>query len=126
MNKLNNYLLLAKTMPDLFKNTGEAGEIKIILHKKRILDEHKKIRAKLKKEGNPLYWIDIGILAEDQWFYILRDMGEGLSNYKWVTKSKLDQIVKKGQLSDWFSLWAYVMFVSNLPKGVKHVLCRSS
>jgi len=210
-------------MPSLFQNTEEAGEIKIITEKKRILNEQKKIRARLRKDGNPPHWIAIGILAEDQWFYILRDMvefpdgkvggyvrwinrksaegggfnsvlmcvqgdrvlmirkfrheergwswefprgfgepglsaeqnamaelkeeigvsdaklicltkvregkggtavflveipksgkiilgtSEGLSKYRWVRMSRLEQIVKKGQLSDWFSLWAYTV-----------------
>jgi ADP-ribose pyrophosphatase len=223
MNKLDAYLLLARRLPDLFNNTDEAGVIKIILDKKRILAEQKNIRARLKKEGKPSHWIDIGVLAEDQWFYIFRDMvefpdgkvggyvrwinrkseegggynvvlmcvqdervlmirkfrhekrnwswefprgfgepglsaeknartelreeigvsnakltcltkvkegkggtavflvkipgeqeiildaGEGLAKYVWVKMAKLEQIVKKGQLSDWFSLWAYTL-----------------
>lgn len=209
--------------PEMFGNTGEAGEIKIITDQKRILAEQKRIRAKLKKEGKPACWIDIGVLAEDQWFYVLRDMvefpdgsvggyirwinrksqegggfnsvlmciqddrvlmvrkfrheergwswefprgfgepglsaeknartelqeeigvsnakltcltkvkegkggtavflveipadqkiilesHEGISKYRWVRMSKLEQIAKRGQLSDWFSLWAYAL-----------------
>jgi ADP-ribose pyrophosphatase len=223
MDTLKKYLTLMQERPDMFRNSGDAGEIKIIADKKRILAEQKKVRAKLKKEGKPSCWIDIGVLAEDQWFYILRDMvefpdgrvggyirwinrkseegggfnvvlmcaqgdrvlmirkfrheeriwswefprgfgepglsaeknartelqeeigvsnakltcltkvkegkggtavfwveipkeqkinlekGEGLSKYRWVTMAKLEQIVKKGQLSDWFSLWAYTL-----------------
>jgi ADP-ribose pyrophosphatase len=40
------------------------------------------------------------------------EKGEGLSKYRWVKLSKLEQIVKKGQLSDWFSLWAYSLYKS--------------
>lgn len=221
MNSLEKYFELMAQRPDLFTNKGEEGEIKIINDKERILAEQKKIRAKLKKDGNPANWIDIGILAEDEWFYVLRDMVEfpdgrvggyirwinrkssedgginsvlmcvqgnkvlmirkfrheerdwswefprgfgepglsaeknartelqeeigvsnakltlltkvkegkggtaiflaeipkgekivldsfeGISKYTWVKVSKLEQIVKKGQLSDWHSLWAY-------------------
>lgn len=224
VDQLNTYLLLVRKMPGLFRNTGEAGEIRIITDKRRILREQKRIRMELEKEGKPLHWIDIGILAEDQWFYILRDLvefpdgrvggyvrwinrkstegggfnsvlmcvqgkqilmirkfrheerdwrwefprgfgepglsaeqnartelleeigvsnaeltcltrvregkggtavflveipksekivlgiGEGLSKYRWVKKAKLDRLVKQGQLSDWFSLWAYVLY----------------
>lgn len=223
MNKLQRYLVLVREHPDLFRNTGEKGEIKIITDKKRILAEQKKIRMKFKKEGKPLYWIDIGVLSEDQWFYTLRDMvefpggtvggyirwvnrkseeggaynvvlmcvqdnqvlmirrfrheernwswefprgfgevglsaeknarkelqeevgvsdakltcltkvkegkggtavflveipkgqkitletQEGIAKYRWVKMTKLEQFVKKGQLSDWFSLWAYAL-----------------
>lgn len=223
MNTLKKYLKLIEERPDMFRNTGETGEIKIITDEKRILAEQKKIRAKLKKEANPPHWIDIGVLAEDQWFYIFRDMvefpdgkvggyvrwinrkssegggfnsvlmcvqgdkvlmirkfrheernwswefprgfgepelsaeknartelqeeigvsnakltcltkvregkggtavflveipkdqritletQEGIAKYRWVKMSKLEQLVKKGQLSDWFSLWAYAL-----------------
>lgn len=223
MNYFQKYLALKQERPEFFTNKGEDGEIRIITDEKRIRAEQKKIRAKLKKEGKPLCWIDIGVLAEDEWFYILRDMvefpdgrvggyvrwinrkseegggwnsvlmcvhgdrilmirkfrheernwswefprgfgepdlsaeknartelqeeigvfnakltcltrvkegkggtavflveipegqrirlekGEGLSKYRWVTISQLERIVKKGQLSDWFSLWAYAL-----------------
>jgi ADP-ribose pyrophosphatase len=76
MDTLNKYLALMRDYPEMFRNTGEKGEIKIITDEKRIRAEQKKIRAKLKKEGKPSHWIDIGILSEDQWFYTLRDMVE--------------------------------------------------
>ncbi len=216
-------MALMQEHPDWFQNKGEVGEIKIITDKKRILTEQRNIHAKLKKEGKPSCWIDIGVLAEDQWFYVLRDMvefpdgavggyirwinrksqegggvnsilmcvqgdrvlmirkfrheergwvwefprgfgepglsaeknamlelqeeigvsnakltcltkvkegkggtavflveipadqeitletHEGISKFRWVKMSKLEQIVKKGQLSDWLSLWAYAL-----------------
>jgi len=34
---------------------------------------------------------------------------EGIAKYRWVKMARLEQIVKKGQLSDWFSLWAYLL-----------------
>jgi ADP-ribose pyrophosphatase len=229
MDSLSKYLALAQERPDMFHNKGDEGEIKIITDKDRIIVEQKKIRAKLKKEGKPSCWIDIGVLAEDQWFYVLRDMvefpdgrvggyirwinrksseggginsilmcvqddkvlmihkfrheernwswefprgfgepglsaeknaraelqeeigvtnakltcltkveegrggtavflveipdgqkitletHEGISTYKWIKISRLEQIVKKGQLGDWFSLWAYALAkVSNV------------
>jgi len=228
MNKLHKYFELIQHHPELFQNKGEKGEIRIITGKKRILSEQKKIRAKLRKENKPSDWIEIGVLAEDEWAFILRDMvefpdgkvggyvrwinrksseaggfnsvlmctqgdkvllirkfrhedrdwswefprgfgepglsaeknarmelqeeigvsnakltcltkvkegrggtavflveipeaqkitlstHEGLSKYKWVKMEKLEQIVKKGQLSDWFSLWAYAIMNSKV------------
>ncbi|MFN8385404.1 MAG: NUDIX domain-containing protein [Anaerolineales bacterium] len=223
MNSLQKYFDLKQKRPELFQNKGEKGEIRIITNEKRILSEQKRIRAKFRKESKPTSWIDIGVLAEDEWALILRDMvefpdgrvggyvrwinrkssegggynsvllcvqgdrvlmirkfrheergwswefprgfgepglsaeknartelheeigvsnakltcltrvkegrggtavflveipknqkitldtSEGLSKYKWVKMSKLEQIVKKGQLSDWFSLWAFAL-----------------
>lgn len=227
MDTLKKYLLLMQEMPGLFQNKGDQGEIKIITDENRIRTEQKKIRAKLKKDGKPVNWIDIGVLAEDQWVYVLRDMvefpdgkvggyirwinrkssegggfnsilmctqgdrvlmirkfrheerdwswefprgfgepglsaeenartelleeigvsnakltcltnvregkggtavflaeipvdqkitletHEGISAYKWITMKKLEQIIRKGQISDWFSLWAYALSLSN-------------
>jgi ADP-ribose pyrophosphatase len=62
--------------PDMFSNTGEAGELKIITDEQRIISEQKKIRAKLKEEGKPSCWIDIGVIAEDEWEYVVRDLVE--------------------------------------------------
>lgn len=223
MDTLKKYLTLMQEHPDMFHNSGDNGEIKIITDKKRIRAEQKKIHAKLKKEGKPSCWIDIGVLAEDQWFYTLRDLvefpdgtiggyirwvnrkseeggahnvilmcvqddqvlmirrfrheernwswefprgfgevglsaeknarkelqeeigvskakltcltkvkegkggtavflveipkgqkialetQEGIAKYRWVKMTKLEQLVKKGQLSDWFSLWAFAL-----------------
>jgi len=221
MNNLKKYLSLIQEHPAWFRNHNEKGEIKIITDEKRIREEQKRLRAYYRKMGKPSQWIAIGVLAEDQWFYVLRDMVEfpdgkvggyirwinrkssegggfnsvlictqgdkvlmirkfrheernwswefprgfgepgvsaeknartelkeeiGVSNakltcltkvkegkagmavfwveipeeqeipfetyeeiakYRWIKMSKLEQIVKKGQLSDWFSLWAY-------------------
>ncbi|MBL8091119.1 MAG: NUDIX domain-containing protein [Anaerolineales bacterium] len=224
MNTLKKYFTLIQERPEMFINKGDKGEIKIITDENRIRAEQKKIRATFKKEGKPTSWIDIGVLAEDEWFYILRDMvefpdgrvggytrwinrkseegggfnsvliciqsdkilmirkfrheernwswefprgfgepglsaeknarvelyeeigvsnakltcltkvkegkggtavflveipngqkitletQEGIAKYRWVKMANLEQIVKKGQLSDWFSLWAYTLY----------------
>jgi len=224
MDSFKRYLDLMEERPDLFHNTGEQGEIKIIHDPHRILAEQKRIQEELRASGKPAHYIDIGILSEDEWFWTVRDMvefpnghvwgyirdinrksseqgginsvimcmvhghvllvrkfrheerdwswefprgfgepdltaeenalkeleeeigikkpqltkltevrsgnggtavflveipideeivletGEGISNYKWIDRKELDEIVKKGQLSDWFSLWAYALF----------------
>lgn len=94
-NPLEQYFQLMHSNPALFKNSGEVGEIRIITNKKRILAEQKKIRARLKKEGNPPHWIDIGVLSEDQWFYVIRDMvefpGGGVGGYiRWVNRKSTE------------------------------------
>lgn len=76
MKSLDAYFRLLQEHPEWFRNTGESGEIKIITDEKRIHLEQKRIRARLKKQGKPTSWIKIGVLAEDQWFYILRDLVE--------------------------------------------------
>lgn len=222
MSTLTKYLNLMQEHPDLFRNTGESGEIKIITDENRIRKEQRKIKARYRKEGKPLSWINIGVMSEDQWAWVLRDLvefpdgrvggyirwinrksqeggfgvimmciqknnvlmikkfdhesrkwfwefprgfgepgltaeenawkeleeeigiknpkltrlgemhsgnggaaaflveipenaeivletGEGISNYKWITRAELDEFVEQGQLTDWFSLWAYAL-----------------
>lgn len=73
---LQKYLTLVQNHPQWFRNTGERGEIRIIMDKERIILEQQKIRAQFQKEGKPASWIEIGVLAEDEWFYVLRDLVE--------------------------------------------------
>ena len=65
-----------KEHPSLFRNSGEAGEIKIINDPERIKIEQKRIRKELRKNGQPESWIKIGLLSEDEWFWTVRDMVE--------------------------------------------------
>jgi ADP-ribose pyrophosphatase len=67
---------MMKEYPALFRNTGEMGEIKIITNPKQIKVEQKRIREELRKKGSPASWIEIGLLSEDQWFWVVRDMVE--------------------------------------------------
>jgi ADP-ribose pyrophosphatase len=76
MNSLRKYLTLAQEHPEMFRNSGEVGEIKIITDEKIIITEQEKIRERLRENGQPIDWIDIGVLSEDQWFYIVRDLVE--------------------------------------------------
>jgi ADP-ribose pyrophosphatase len=227
MKSLTKYFKLIKERPDLFYNSGDPGEIKIITEPNRILSEQQRLRDELRSQGKPTHWVDIGMLSEDKWFWVLRDLvefpdgkvggyirfinrmsndvkgfnvvlicvqkdrvllikkfrheernwswefprgfgepdldaeenarkemaeeigvspsklilltevpesvggtavfyaeiepledvllgvGEGISNYKWVSFTELREFVKSGNLSDWFSLWAYSLACMN-------------
>jgi len=65
MDSLTRYLELMKKHPEFFRYSDEPGGIKIINNDKRILAEQKKIRARLKREDHPPFWIGIGVLVED-------------------------------------------------------------
>lgn len=60
----------------MFRELGEPGEIKIIRDPERILSEQKRIQAELREKNLPERYIDIGVLSEDQWFWVVRDMVE--------------------------------------------------
>lgn len=223
------YLKLMQEHPELFRNKGEPGEVKIIHDAERILSEQKRIQAELRAKNLPEHYIDIGLLSEDQWFWVVRDMvefpngkvagyirfinrssneqggfnvvmmcargdqvlmirkfhheerdwnwefprgfgesnlpaeenalkelkeeigvtpsrltlltsvteqnggtavfyaeippdqeisvetGEGIASYKWISMSELDELVRQGKLSDWFSLWAYALVKASKP-----------
>lgn len=65
-----------KEHPELFSTPDGSGAIRIITDPEKIIT----LQAKLKKEyteaGKKPEWIDIGILGEDQWEYIVRDLVE--------------------------------------------------
>jgi ADP-ribose pyrophosphatase len=73
---LEKYLALVEKRPAWFANAGESGEIKIITDKDRILAEQSRIRSRLIAAGKPASWIEIGVLAEDEWHFFVRDMVE--------------------------------------------------
>ena len=76
MDSLARYLALMQERPDLFHNPGDPGEIKIIHDPDQIRSEQQRIQEKLRAEGKPEHYIDIGILSEDHWFWVVRDMVE--------------------------------------------------
>ena len=94
MDSFAMYLALMKERPELFKNTGDQGEVKIILDPERIIAEQKRIQAELRVEGHPEHWIDIGVLSEDQWFWTVRDMVEFPDGFVW---GYLREINRKNQ-----------------------------
>jgi ADP-ribose pyrophosphatase len=83
MDPLNRYFALMQERPELFRNTGESGEIKIIYDPERILAEQQRIQAELRAQGKPEHWIDIGVLSEDEWFWTVRDMVEFPNGHIW-------------------------------------------
>jgi ADP-ribose pyrophosphatase len=75
MNKaLNKYFLLIKSNPQLFSNTGDAQEIKIIADREEIKREHSKLIAEYRAQGKSEDWIKIGVLVDDPWVIVIRDL----------------------------------------------------
>jgi len=81
MDPLNRYLELMHEHPELFRNLGEPGEIKIIHDPDRIRTEQKRIQAELRAKGRPEHYIEIGVLSEDQWLWTVRDLVEFPDGY---------------------------------------------
>lgn len=73
-NKLEkiDYFLLQKTNPELFKNNNSL--FKIILDKKEIKDWSNKKRKELIANNLPLTWAKIGIILDDPYIIVLRDL----------------------------------------------------
>jgi ADP-ribose pyrophosphatase len=76
MDKFKKYIELMKIRPDLFRNLDQPGEIRIIHDPARILTEQDRIRAELRAKDLPEHYIEIGVLSEDKWFWVVRDMVE--------------------------------------------------
>ncbi len=62
--------------PALFENPEGESVIKIITKLDVIKEEQSKLRAKLRDEGKPETWIDIGVLVDDPYFLVIRDLVE--------------------------------------------------
>lgn len=74
-SKLKKYLSLISEHRNLFKNRGK-GTIEIITDSEIIQIEEIKIKQKYKKENLPESFGDIGIIGEDPYFLVIRDLVE--------------------------------------------------
>jgi ADP-ribose pyrophosphatase len=74
MMKFKNYHELIDKYPGLFEDKNVP--LKIIRNQSRILDWQKHRRVLLSEKGLPLEWADIGVLLEDQYIIVLRDLVE--------------------------------------------------
>jgi ADP-ribose pyrophosphatase len=68
------YENIIKEHSDLFENTN--SPIKIITDINRIRDWQENQRAKLSAEGKPLEWADIGVVLNDPYIVVIRDLVE--------------------------------------------------
>ncbi|MBK9924389.1 MAG: NUDIX hydrolase [Anaerolineales bacterium] len=74
MASLRKYFKLMKDHPHLFENPKEEGVIQIITNPNKIKSLQAKKKLEYKKSGKKPEWIDIGVLSEDPWFWVLRDL----------------------------------------------------
>ena len=76
MSTLDRYFALMKNSPELFKNSGDEGEIRIITNPDDIRSEEARLKQAFHLSGKPEHWTNIGLLAEDEWFWVVRDLVE--------------------------------------------------
>lgn len=76
MASLKKYLKLMKEHPQLFANPDEEGVIKIFTDAEKIGILQAQLKREYKEAGKKSEWIDIGVLSEDAWFWVLRDLVE--------------------------------------------------
>lgn len=65
-----------KDHPELFSTPDEPKVIRIITDPEKIIALQAKLKKEYKAAGEKPEWIDIGILGEDKWEYIVRDLVE--------------------------------------------------
>lgn len=65
-----------KEHPQLFANPDGEGVIKIITDSEKIKTLQNKLKKEYEDSGKKAEWIDIGVLSEDSWFWVVRDLVE--------------------------------------------------
>jgi len=65
-----------KEHPQLFNNPDEQGVIRIITDPDKIKTLQAQKKKEYKEDGKKPEWIDIGVLSEDPWFWVVRDLVE--------------------------------------------------
>lgn len=76
MASLTKYFKLMKEHPQLFRNPEEEGIVRIITDPKKIKVLQAEKKREYKAAGKKPEWIDVGLLSEDPWFWVVRDLVE--------------------------------------------------
>jgi len=72
LEKLTQYLALAKARPTMFANPPGAGFF-ILLDEGDIRHVETEVEQRLQQQGLPVSWAHVGVIYEDQYLLILRD-----------------------------------------------------
>ena len=85
MASIIKYFQLKKKYPHLFRYAGDDGVIKIITDPTLLLKEQIRLWFEMIKQRKPLNWVDIGLVSEDGWFWVVRDLVEfpGKDKMRW-------------------------------------------
>jgi ADP-ribose pyrophosphatase len=76
MASLKKYFKLMKEHPQLFRNPEGEGIVTIITDPQKIKILQAEKKREYKEAGKKPEWIDIGVLSEDPWFWVVRDLVE--------------------------------------------------
>lgn len=76
MASLEKYFNLIEQYPRLFHNPEGEGIIRIIDNPDQIRAWQETRKEELASKGKPLEWADIGVLVDDPWFWVIRDLVE--------------------------------------------------
>lgn len=79
-HSLKTYFDLMQRAPHLFTNDG--ADIVIISEEETICEWEKRKRAELKARGAPVSWAEIGVICEDPYIVVLRDLVEFPGGYR--------------------------------------------
>ena len=72
VRRIDSYITFAKEHPHLFENSH--GRLDIVLDRERLLEEQQKLYEKADAEKKPRHYYDIGIIAEDDYVVVIRDL----------------------------------------------------
>lgn len=72
--RLEAYLVFARRYPHVFVNDPDPGSIQIILDPEALLAGQQVLYQNARQRDVPRHWYDIGIVAEDAWVVVIRDL----------------------------------------------------
>lgn len=72
--RIEQYLNFANDHPHVFANDASEKSIQVIIDEATIRDKQAWLYAEAEKKGHPTHWYDLGVVAEDCWVVVLRDL----------------------------------------------------
>lgn len=71
-NKIEKYLSLVERYPHIVDN--RFGGLPVITDRSTLYHEQENLYQRAEENGQPPHWYDLGVLAEDAWMIVLRDL----------------------------------------------------
>lgn len=72
--RIPRYLDYVKDYPHVFVNDNAQNSIQVITDEAVIREKQDWLYEEAKRKNEPLHWYDLGVVAEDRWVIVLRDL----------------------------------------------------
>jgi ADP-ribose pyrophosphatase len=71
---LERYFEVMREYPQLFEPTPERHGLSLVTDRETLVRTQKELRKKAEDDGTPVHYYTLGVLCEDEWYMVIRDL----------------------------------------------------